>query len=51
MNKLITGVTNAVMEGAEKGTSKAQINMNLDGNALARGMDSYLAVNTRKHNT
>jgi len=51
MNKLITGVTKAVMEGAEKGTSKAQISMNLDGNTFARGFDSYLAVNTRKYNT
>ena len=51
MNKLITGVENAVAKGAEKGTSNAQIRMDLDGNTFARGFDSYLAVNTRKHNT
>jgi len=51
MNKLITRLENSVAKGAEKGTSNAQIRMDLDGNALARGFDSYLAVNTRKHNT
>ena len=51
MNKLITRLENSVAKGAEKGTSNAQIRMDLDGNALARGFDSYLAVNTRKYNT
>ena len=47
MNKLITGVTKAVMEGAEKGTSKAQIN--LDGGRVSNRLQPSLAVNTRKY--
>ncbi len=47
MNRLINGVANAVMEGAEKGTSRARINFPLS--EAANRIQPSLAVNTRRH--
>ena len=42
-------LANAIAKGAELGTSKANINVNLDGNRLANALQTPLAMNTRKH--
>jgi hypothetical protein len=39
----------AIAKGAELGTSKANINVNLDGNAIANNLQTPMAVNTRKY--
>lgn len=39
----------AIARGAERGTSKANINVNLDGNRVSNTLQTPLAVNTRKY--
>ena len=42
-------LADAIARGAERGTSKANINVNLDGNRVSNSIQTPLAVNTRKY--
>jgi len=42
-------LADAIARGAERGTSKANINVNLDGNRVSNTLQTPLAVNTRKY--
>jgi len=42
-------LANAIALGAERGTSKANLNVNLDGNRISNNIQTPLAVNTRRY--
>ena len=42
-------LANAIAIGAEKGTARANINVNLDGNRVSNNIQTPLAVNTRRY--